>query len=69
MKIRDIVREKSVIITSLSLLYCNFANAYCTGYNSRIEQCIGCFVVIIRATKSTKYVHKMMHIVACFKKL
>lgn len=33
----DKVRENSLIITSLGLLYFNFANVYCTDHNRRIE--------------------------------
>ena len=69
MKSRDVVRENSLIITILGLLYCDFADACRTGYSGRIEQCIGCFAVIFQATKSTKYARKMIHMVACFKKL
>ena len=35
MKSHDVVRKNSLIITILDLLYCNFADAYCTGYNGR----------------------------------
>lgn len=45
MKSRDVVRENSLIITSLGLLYCDFADACRTGHSGRIEQCIGCFAV------------------------
>ncbi|MCJ1343041.1 hypothetical protein MMC31_001230 [Peltigera leucophlebia] len=66
---RDIVRENSLLITSLSLLYIDFAEACCTGHSGRIEQCIRCFAVIFQTTRSTKYAREMMHIVACFKRL
>lgn len=69
MKNRNVVRENSLIITILGLLYCDFANVCHTGYNGRIKQCIGCFAVIFQATKSTKYARKMIYMVVCFKKL
>ena len=42
----NVVRENSLVITILGLLYCDFADACCTSYNSRIEQCIRCFAAI-----------------------
>lgn len=47
----DIGRENSLIITSISLLYLVFTNAYHTGYNGRIEQHIRCFTVLFQSTK------------------
>lgn len=49
----DVIRENSLLITSLSLLYCNFADPYYTSHNNKIEQCIGYFGVIFQTTKST----------------
>ena len=63
------MRENSLIITILGLLYCDFIDAWRTGYSSKMERCIGCFAIIFQASKSTKYVCKMIHMVACFKKL
>ena len=65
----DIVRENLLLITSLGLLYIDFANACCIGHSGRIEQCIRCFAVIFQTTRSTKYAREMMHMVACFKRL
>lgn len=69
MKSHDIVRKNSLIITNLGLLYSDFAEACYTGHSSRIEQCIGYFVVIFQAIKFIKYVYEMMYMVAYFKKL
>ncbi len=69
MQNRDIVRENSLLITSLRLLYLDFADACCTGHSGRIEQCIGCFAVIFQTIRSTKYAREMMYMVACFKRL
>lgn len=42
----NIIKKNLLLITSLSLLYIDFANAYCIGYSEPIEQCIRCFAVI-----------------------
>ena len=69
MKSRNVVRENSLIITILGLLYYEFADACCTGYSGTIEPCIGCFTIIFQAIKSTKYIREIIYMVACFKKL
>lgn len=69
MQNRDVIRENSLLITSLGLLYLDFADACRTGHSGRIEQCIGCFAVIFQSTKSTRYAREMMHMVSCFKKI
>lgn len=65
----DIVRENSLLITNLGLLYMDFVDVCRTGHSRQIEQCIRYFAIIFQTTKSTKYVCEMMHMVACFKRL
>ena len=65
----NIVRENSLIITSIGLLYLNFANICYTNYSERIEQCIDYYAIIFQSTKSSKYSCKIMDIVVYFKKL
>lgn len=48
----------------------DFANACCrTGHSRQIPEYIKYFKIIFQIIKSTKYARKMMHIVACLKKL
>ena len=68
-KTHDIIQENVLLLFSCGLLYLDFADAYWKGYSNRIKKCISCFVVIYLSFSNTRYATKMMHMVACFKKL
>ncbi len=69
MQNRDIVKENSLYITSLRLLYLDFTDTCHPGYSGQIEQGIECFAIIFLTISSTKYVCEMIYIVAYFKRI
>ncbi len=66
---RNIVKENSLIITSLSLLYLKFINTCQTSHSERIKQSIEYFAIIFQFIKLSQYAREMMLMVACFKNL
>lgn len=66
---RDVVRENALLLLNYGLLYLDFNDACCKGYSGRVEKCIACLAVIYQGSHQTKYSMKLIHMVACMKRI
>ena len=66
---RDVVRENALLLLNYGLLYLDFNDACRKGYSGRVEKCIACLAVIYQGSHQTKYSMKLIHMVACMKRI
>lgn len=66
---RDIVRDNTLLLVNLGLLYLDFIDACRGDYNGRVEKCIQCFAIVFQGSKQVLYAGECLHIVACLKKV
>lgn len=43
---QDMIKENTLILLNLGLLYLDFINVCCGGFSAWVEKCIQCFAVI-----------------------
>ncbi len=65
----DVIKENALIVLNLGLLYLDFVDAYCDGFNARVEKCVQCFAIIFQDLALKNYAGETMHTVACLKKI
>ena len=66
---RKVIHENALILLNIGLLYLNFANACQDEYSAQVEKYIKYFAIMFQGSTAKNYAGKMLHLVACLKKL
>lgn len=67
--IYNIIKEHSLLLINIGLLYLNFVDSYQKTYFSQVKQYSLYIFIIYQSSINTKYIINMMHIITYFKKL
>ena len=66
---QNAIYENLLLLLSYILLYLDFDDACHKSYSGQIEQCLQVLALLIQDTRKFNYVSKLIHLVACLKKI